>query len=125
MALLDYVVRTRSILEGYGLGEKPIVLQVAADALNTVSNQTVVIAMTSNAEAAKVRAGDVVQTHEPSSEAVAWLGYALSISSANVTFVNGYQGTTDIANAATTHDNGLLQLLGGQGATSCYHECQG
>lgn len=114
MAILDYVNRTRSIMQGYGLGEKPILLQVAADAVNTVSGETVAITLLDGTNSGKVRAGDILATHEPATEATAWMGYVLSVNSTTdvVTCVNGYEGTTDITNAATTHDAGVLMLLG-------------
>jgi len=112
MALTDYIQRTRSILTGYGLGEKPVLLQVAADAVNTVSGSTVAITMTDATTAAFVRAGDVLSTYAPTTEALSWVGYCLSVSGAVITCVNGYAGSTPIVNIADTHDGGILQLHG-------------
>jgi len=114
MALADYVQRTRSILTGYGLGEKPLLIQVAADAVNTVSGDTVLITLLDGTNSGKVRPGDVISTWNPSTEALAWTGYVLVVNTTTdvVTCVNGYEGTTVIANAATTHDAGVLQLHG-------------
>jgi hypothetical protein len=112
MALADYIQRTRNILTGYGLGEKPIILQVAADAVNTVSGDTVAITLLDGTNSGKVRAGDVLSTYNPATEAAAWAGYVLGVSGSVVTCVNGYEGTTAIANAATTHDGSLLYLHG-------------
>ena len=114
MALADYVQRTRQIMTGYGLGEKPVLLQVAADAVNTVSGDTVLISLLDGTNSGKVRAGDVLSTWNPATEALAWTGYVLAVNGTTdvVTCVNGYEGTTVIANAATTHDAGVLQLHG-------------
>lgn len=115
MALADYVERTRSVLTGYGLGEKPVILQVAADAGNTVSGSTVAVSLASGEVNGKnITAGDVLGTYAPSTEATAWVGYVLSVNGTTdvVTCVNGYAGTTAITNAATTHDGGLLYLHG-------------
>lgn len=111
MGLIDYVQRTRNILDGYGLGEKPPIIQVASDAVNTVSNETVAITLASG-EAANVAKGDVLGTYGATTEATAWVGYVLSVNGTTdvVTCVNGYLGSTDIVNAATTHDDGLLYI---------------
>lgn len=113
MALKDFVQRTRAILDGYGLGEKPPIIQVASDAVNTVSNETVAITLASG-EAANVAAGDILGTYGASTEATAWVGYVLSVNGTTdvVTCVNGYLGSTAITNAATTHDDGLLYIHG-------------
>lgn len=113
MSLSDYVQRTRSIIEGYGLGEKPAIVQVAADAGNTVTNSLVDVTLASG-EAANVAKGDVLGTYGASTEATAWVGYVTAVNGTTdvVTCVNGYGGSTAIANAATTHDNGLLYIHG-------------
>lgn len=113
MALNDYVERVRSILTGYGLGEKPVIVQVAADAVNTVSGQTVAVTVASGEVSARnITAGDVLSTYAPDTEDNAWVGYVLSANGTTdvVTCVNGYGGATAIAATATTHDAGLLYL---------------
>jgi len=114
MALADYVQRTRAILTGYGLGEKPVMIQVAADAVNTVSGDTVLVTVLDGTNSGKIRPGDVLSTWNPSTEALAWTGYVLAVDTTTdvITCVNGYAGTTVIANAATTHDAGVLMLHG-------------
>lgn len=115
MALIDYVQRTRAILQGYGLGEKPTILQVAADAGNTVSGNTIAVTLASGEVNAKtITAGDVLGSYDEATEAGSWVGYVLSANGTTdvVTCVNGYAGSTAIATAATTHDGGLLYLHG-------------
>lgn len=114
MALSDYIQRTRSILEGYGLGEKPVLLQVAADAGNTVSGQTVAVTLLDGTNSGKVRAGDVVSRYAPTTEALAWAGYVLSVNGTTdvITCVNGYEGTTALSTGGTANDGGLLYLHG-------------
>lgn len=114
MGLSDYVQRTRSILEGYGLGEKPIILQVAADAGNTVSGSTVAVTLLDGTNSGKVRAGDVVSRYGPTTSALAWAGYVLSVNGTTdvVTCVNGFEGTTALTTGGTANDGGLLYLHG-------------
>lgn len=111
MALVDYVQRTRAILLGYGIGELPVLRQVAADAVNTVSGQTVAITFVDGTEAGKIKPGDVLATYGATTAATAWVGYVVSVSSAIVTCINGFLGSTAITNAATTHDGEYLQVL--------------
>ena len=93
--LADVVSRTRSILYGAGLGEKPPIRQAAADALETTTGQTTVFAMLAG-EGAKVKNSDVLSVYDPSTEDDAHVVYVLSTATDTITGVNSYLGSPTI-----------------------------
>ena len=115
MATVDIVQRAKTVLYGHGIGEKPVILQCAADAVEVVSGSTVTFDMTSNAEAAKVEPSDVLSVYNSATAAVAHVVYVLSVSSATITAVNGYLGSPVVAD--TLLDGALLELLPGGGVS--------
>ena len=104
--LSDVVNRTRSILYGSGLGEKPAIRQAAADAAETTTGQTVVFTLASD-EGAKVKPGDVLSVYDPDTEADAHVVYVLSISTDTITGVVSYLGSPTIT--ASDLDSALFE----------------
>lgn len=92
MALADIVHRTRALLYGQGLGEKPAMRVGAADAAESVSGQLVTFALASD-EGAKCKPGQVLAVYDPSTEGDAHVIYITSIATDTVTGVNGYLGS--------------------------------
>ncbi len=92
MALVDIVSRTRTLLYGVGLGEKPPIREVASDASETITGQKIVFTMDTD-EGAKIKPGDVLSVYGAATAALSHVVYVLSMSSEVVTAVNGYMGS--------------------------------
>ncbi len=118
MATVDIVQRAKSILFGPGIGEKPVLLQCAADAAENISGNIVTFDMTSNGEAAKVEGGDVMGVYDAATASVAHAVYVLSVSSATVTAVNGFDGSPVVAD--TLLDGAIMEVIPGGGVTEHY-----
>ena len=95
MALVDIVHRTRSILYGSGLGEKPAIRRAATDALDSTSGQIASFTLLAG-EGAKVKAGDVLSVYDPDTEADAHVVYVLSIATDAITSIASYLGSPTI-----------------------------
>jgi hypothetical protein len=93
MALADILHRTRSILYGSGLGEKPSIRLASATANETVIAGGLVSFEMAAGEAAKVKAGNVLSVYDPAAEADAHVVYVTAISSNTVTGINQYLGS--------------------------------
>ena len=98
MSLAAIVNRTRSIIYGSGLGEKPALRTGAANANESISGQLVIFTIGA-AEGAKVKAGNVLAVYDPDTEADAHAVYVTSISTDTITGVNGYLGSPAVVGA--------------------------
>lgn len=109
MAAADIISRTRTILYGHGLGEKPTIIQGAADAAETgyTGSNTVTFDLASS-EGAKVEAGDVLSVYGASASTGAHMLYVLSVSTDTVTAVNEYWGSPAVTD--TSLDGALFEL---------------
>jgi len=90
---------TRDILYGSGLGEKPSIVTTAASPSVSVSGKSITFTLSVD-DGAKLRAGDVLSVHAPSSSSSAFAFYIVSITADTVTCINGYDGSP----AATSSD---------------------
>lgn len=113
MPTSDMVERTKSILFGAGIGEKPVILRLAADAAESISGDIVTFDMTDSTEAANLDGGDVVGVWGAAAATNAHMAYVISVASATVTAVNAYNGSPAIAD--TNLDGGLLEVIPGGG----------
>lgn len=117
MATSDIVQRARAILYGYGLGEKPALVEVNADAAETITGTSQIVFNLAAGEGArsKLAAGDVLSVFQSASAAAAFVMYVKSVSTDAVTATLTYGGSP----ASTTDDlDGLtLEILPG-GAVS-------
>jgi hypothetical protein len=93
MALSDIFNRTRSILYGSGLGEKPAIRLASATANETPIAGGLVSFEMASGEAAKVKPGNVLSVYDPETEADAHVVYVTSVSSNTVTGINEYLGS--------------------------------
>lgn len=89
--MTEIVARTRSLLYGAGLGEKPTIVLAPAAANETSIGTTVVFDLAS-AELAKVEAGDVLSVLGASAATGAHTVYVLSKNSTSVTALASYEG---------------------------------
>ena len=92
MAASDIVARTRSLLYGTGLGEKPTIVLAPAAANETSIGTTVVFDLAA-AELAKVEAGDVLSVLGASAATGAHSVYVLEKDSTSVTALASYEGS--------------------------------
>lgn len=95
MAVLDIVERTKLILYGTGLGEKPALRVVASNANESVSGELVTFTLASG-EGAKVKPGNILAVRSASNENQTFIVYVTSVSTDTVTGVNGYLGSASI-----------------------------
>lgn len=98
MALADIFTRTRQILYGSGLGEKPAIRVGASNANESVSGDLVTFSVDTD-EGAKIKPGQVLSVYDPDAEADAHAVLVTSISTDAITGVNGYGGSPAIAGA--------------------------
>ena len=103
MATSDIVARTRAILYGNGLGEKPSVVLGAANANESTSGSLVTFTLASS-EGSKCAVGDVLGVYGGGTAAAAFLVYITSISTDTITGINSYLGSP----AITGSDSGDL-----------------
>lgn len=109
MALKDIVTRTRSVLYGHGLGEKPAFRIAASNANESVSGDLVTFTLLAG-EGAKVKPGNVLSVYTPATEADAHVIYVTSIATDTVTGVNGYMGSPAVVGANSGDlDNKVLE----------------
>jgi len=92
VALSDIVTRTRSILYGTGLGEKPAIRIAASNANETTSGQLVTFTVVAG-EGAELAPGQVVSVYDPATELDAHVVYITSTSTDAITGINGYLGS--------------------------------
>lgn len=92
MAAIDLIQRTRAHLYGQGVGEKPVIVQGAADASETVTDPTIVFNVATN-EGAKLNAGDVISVISAADADSAFMLYVLSVATDTVTALMGYLGS--------------------------------
>ena len=95
MALSDLVTRTRNILYGSGLGEKPAIRLGASNANESVAGQLVTFSLAAG-EGDKVKKGNVLGVYDPATEADAHVIYVTSISTDAITGINSYLGSPAI-----------------------------
>ena len=100
MAATDIVQRVRTVLYGHGLGEKPTIIEGAADAAETgfTSSATLSFALDTG-EGAKVEAGDVLSVYGASASTGAHMLYVLGVATDTVTALNGYWGSPTVGDA--------------------------
>lgn len=96
MALADIYQRTRSILYGTGLGEKPAIRVGAADAAESLSGDLISFDLNTD-EGGLCKPGQVLSVWDPDTEADAHAVYITSISTDTITGINGYLGSPAIA----------------------------
>lgn len=98
MSLAAIVHRTRNILYGNGMGERPPIRVAAANANESVSGQLVTFTLATG-EGTSVKKGDVLAVYDPDTEADAHAVYVTGVSTDTITGVNGYLGSPAIAGA--------------------------
>ncbi len=109
MAMIDLVTRTKTLLHGSGLGEKPVVVRAAADASESITNPTIVFNLLSGEGASSgIAAGDVLSTMQGATAAASFIFYVLSVSTDAVTCTSTYLGST--ASTANQLDAMVLEL---------------
>lgn len=108
MSLSDYVSRTKSVLYGQGLGEKPSIREAAAAASVTVAGAKVTFTLLAG-EGAKVKAGHTLSFISENDATKAYVFYVLSVATDTVTALNAYHGAPAIANASTDLDAGFFE----------------
>jgi len=106
MALADIIDKTRQILYGAGLGEKPALVFGAADALESLSGPFVSFDLATGL-GGKAGPGDILSVRTPVSAAAAFVLYVTGVSTDTVTAVNGYEGE---AVADGDLDNAVLEV---------------
>lgn len=112
MALVDIVERAKNIIYGTGLGRKPALRRVAADAAETgVGNEVVTFALLSG-EGDKVKKGQILSVRSAETEGSAHVFYVLDVATDTVTAVDGYGGapalTTDNIDGVVLEQNPLV-----------------
>ena len=95
MAVADILARTKTILYGQGLGEKPALRTCAADAAESISGDVLSFNVASG-EGASIKPGDVLAT-AGQAEANAHVLYVLTVSTDALTAYNGYLGSPVVA----------------------------
>ena len=113
MATVDIVQRVKSILFGAGIGEKPVIVRCAADAVETTSGDTLTFTMLDAAEGDKIAGGDVLSFWGAGTAAQAHMVYVLSESAGVVTAVNAFNGSPAVTD--TDLDAALLEIVPGGG----------
>ncbi len=109
MALSDIVTRTRSILYGTGLGEKPAIRIAATDAAEAVAGQLITFVLLAG-EGAECAPGQVLSVYDPATEADAHAVYITSISTDTITGINGYLGSPVVVGSNSGDlDSALLE----------------
>ncbi len=112
MALADIVTRTRSILYGTGLGEKPAIRLALADTNERSSGippQLIVFDMVAG-EGAECAPGQILSVYDPETEADAHAIYITSIATDAITGINGYLGSPKVTGSNSGDlDNALLE----------------
>lgn len=109
MSTTALVQRTKSLLYGQGLGEKPVIVRAAADADESISGSVITFDLLAGEGAASgVAAGDILSVYDAASEATAFCLYVLSVSTDQITALDGYLGAT--ASAADELDGAFFEL---------------
>ena len=109
MATAGLVARTKTLLHGAGLGEKPIIVRAASDASESISSPTIVFNLLAGEGAASgIEAGDILSTMQGASAAASFILYVLSVSTDAVTATETYMGST--ASGADALDGMLFEL---------------
>jgi len=108
MARLDYINRCKMILYGQGLGEKPSMRQVAADAAETIAANTVAFSMIAG-EGAKIKPGHVLSSVGATTTTTAYVLYVLSVATDVVTALRTYRGSPDAGASADLLDGLVLE----------------
>lgn len=110
MATADIVARTRSILYGNGLGEKPSIVIGASNANESVSGSLATFTLASS-EGDKVAVGDVLGIYGGADADGAFLVYVTSVSTDTITGINGYLGSPSITGSDSGDlDSALLEI---------------
>jgi hypothetical protein len=111
MARSDYVARTKEILYGSGLGEKPSIRQVAANAAETISGSTISFSLATG-EGQYVRRGHVLSSVSENDASTSYAMYVLDVSTDTVTATLQYLGspasTTDSLDGVLLEQNALV-----------------
>lgn len=110
MALADIAARTRQILSGTGLGEKPTIARTADTASASVTNGIVTLTMATD-WGEKIGAGDILSKYSLADESKAFVFYVLTVDESTdvVTAINAYQGSPAFATAADLNKQFLEQ----------------
>lgn len=94
--MTEIVARTRSLLYGQGIGEKPTIV-LAPSAANETSIGTTVVFDLATAELAKVQAGDNLSVLGAADATGAHSVYVMSKNSTSVTALSSYMGAPAVA----------------------------
>ena len=105
MAIADIHQKVRQVWLGQGLGEKPALRRAAANATESVSGDILTFSMASG-EGAKIKAGHVLSVLTTTAASM-HVVYVLSISTDELTCVNGYLGSPVVAD--TLLDGAVLE----------------
>jgi hypothetical protein len=108
LARTDYIERTKSILYGTGLGEKPRIIEVAADAAETIAANTIAFSVTTGSGSA-VKPGHILSRVGSTDETDAYSMYVLSVATDVITATRTYNGSPDAGFAADLLDGLLLE----------------
>ena len=98
MALADHVERTKDILYGSAIGEKPSYRIGAADANESVAGNIITFSVLAG-EGAKIKAGHVLSAQADTDPTNAFAVLVTSISTDAISGINGYAGSPVIVGA--------------------------
>lgn len=108
MALTDIVSRTREILYGSVIGEKPPIRIAASNANESTSGPKVTFTLDSG-EGNKVKAGHILSTRGASALTGSYVLYVLSVATDTVTALNGYEGPSVTGSDSGDLDNMVFE----------------
>ncbi len=105
----EVMQRTKQLLYSNGIGEKPVIIQGAADAAETISTSTVAFSIASG-EASKVSVGQILATANTATETAASEVYVVGVNGTSdvITAIASYHGAP--AAAADAYDDALFEL---------------
>jgi hypothetical protein len=96
--MTDLVSRTKTLLYGSGLGEKPVIVRAAADAAETIAPPIITFDLLAGEGAASgIAAGDTLSMVGGTTAALSSVFYVLSVSVDRVTCLNSYLGSTPVS----------------------------
>lgn len=106
--MTDIVARTRSLLYGHGIGEKPTIVVAPADTQSTSIGTTVTFTLGTK-ELAKVEPGDTLGVLNAATAGAAHSTYVLSKSTSTVTVLASYMGAPPVTGPADL-DGAVFEL---------------
>lgn len=92
MAAADVIQRIRSHIYGVGLGEGPTLIQGAADAAESITNNVITFNVATG-EGDKIKAGNKLSVHGAATADDAYVMYVFGVSTDTVTALMGYEGS--------------------------------